>query len=451
MSDDEMMYDEDDYDYNEDGSDGDGDAGSGDDSDEGANIENQYYTSKNLIEENINAAIKSYEKVVDLENGEKGEWGFKALKKVVKLNFKINNIDAMITKYKQFLTYIKSAVTSNYSEKGINSIVDLVSTSPDLDMMQQVYDITLKALVEAKNERVWFRTSLKFAKLLFDKEEYNRLSKILRELHKSCENQDGTDDQKKGSQLVDIYALEIQMCTATKNNKKLKELYQKALEIKSAINHPRIMGIIRECGGKMHLSEKEWEKAHTDFFEAFKNYDEAGSPRRIQCLKYLVLANMLALSTINPFDSTEAKPYKNHAEITAMTNLVGAYERHDIANFEKILRDNRKTIMDDAFIRMYIEDLLRNIRTQVLLKLLQPYTRIRIPFISKELNIPPVEVEALLVSLILDNKIRGAIDQVNQQLDLDASLSSHYHKYRAIDKWGGQISNLQATVISRLT
>ena len=34
-----------------------------------------------------------------------------------------------------------------------------------------------------------------------------------------------------------------------------------------------------ECGGKMHLREGEFSKAHTDFFEAFKNYDESGSPR----------------------------------------------------------------------------------------------------------------------------------------------------------------------------
>jgi COP9 signalosome complex subunit 2 len=444
--DDDMMYDEDYDDVDDDG----GDDGGEDAESEGVEIENQYYNSKALIEDSIPDAIKSYEKVVDLENGEKGEWGFKALKKIVKLNFKTGKFEGMVSKYRLFLTYIKSAVTSNYSEKGINSVLDLVSSSPDLDLIQQVYDITLRSLLEAKNERVWFRTNLKFAKLLFEKEEYNRLAKILRELHKSCEHPDGTDDQKKGSQLVDIYALEIQMYTATKNNKKLKDLYQKALEIKSAIPHPRIMGIIRECGGKMHMSEKEWEKAHTDFFEAFKNYDEAGSPRRIQCLKYLVLANMLALSTINPFDSTEAKPYKNDPEIVAMTNLVGAYERHDIAAFEKILKDNRKTIMDDSFIRMYIEDLLRNIRTQVLLKLLQPYTRIRIPFISKELNIPSADVEALLVSLILDNKIRGAIDQVNQQLELDAAMSSHYHKYKAIDKWSSQLNSLQQTVTSRI-
>eukprot|EP00959_Pyramimonas_sp_CCMP1952_P059883 1250865-Pyramimonas_sp.AAC.1 len=29
-----------------------------------------------------------------------------------------------------------------------------------------------------------------------------------------------------------------------------------------------------ECGGKMHMAERMWAHAHTDFFEAFKNYDE---------------------------------------------------------------------------------------------------------------------------------------------------------------------------------
>ena len=33
---------------------------------------------------------------------------------------------------------------------------------------------------------------------------------------------DGEDDLKKGTQLLEIYALEIQMYTSQKNNKKLK-------------------------------------------------------------------------------------------------------------------------------------------------------------------------------------------------------------------------------------
>lgn len=112
------------------------------------------------------------------------------------------------------------------------------------------------------------------------------------------------------------------MHTAQKNNKALKRLYEQSLRVKSAIPHPNIMGVIRECGGKMHLRENEFEQAHTDFFEAFKNYDESGSPRRITCLKYLVLASMLMKSGINPFESQEAKAYRNDKEIVAMTDLI---------------------------------------------------------------------------------------------------------------------------------
>ena len=38
---------------------------------------------------------------------------------------------------------------------------------------------------------------------------------------------DGEDDLKKGTQLLEIYALEIQMYTAQKNNKKLKVIDQR--------------------------------------------------------------------------------------------------------------------------------------------------------------------------------------------------------------------------------
>ena len=58
----------------------------------------------------------------------------------------------------------------------------------------------------------------------------------------------------------------------------------------------------------VYFSAGQWNKASEDFFESFRNYDEAGSPQRIQVLKYLVLANMLTGSEVNPFDSQETKP-----------------------------------------------------------------------------------------------------------------------------------------------
>lgn len=128
----------------------------------------------------------------------------------------------MMNRYKQLLTYIKSAVTRNYSEKSINSILDYISTSKNMDLLQNFYETTLEALRDAKNDRLWFKTNIKLGKLYFDVRDYKRLSKILKQLHTSCQNADGSDDLKKGTQLLEIYALEIQMYTAQKNNKKLK-------------------------------------------------------------------------------------------------------------------------------------------------------------------------------------------------------------------------------------
>ena len=94
-------------------------------------------------------------------------------------------------------------------------------------------------------------------------------------------------------------------------------------------------------------------------------------------------------------------------------------------------------------------DLLKNIRTQVLLKVIRPYTRIRIDFIATELNIPPHEVEPLLVALILDGQIDGHVDQVNGLLLLQRP-SADAKKYAATQKWASQLAQLQQTILTKL-
>jgi COP9 signalosome complex subunit 2 len=64
----------------------------------------------------------------------------------------------------------------------------------------------------------------------------------------------------------------------------------------------------------------------------------------------------------------------------------------------------------------------------VLIKLIKPYTRIKIGFISGELNVEPSDVESLLVSCILDSTIKGRIDQVSNNLLLALIDLFHLHK-----------------------
>jgi len=187
----------------------------------------------------------------------------------------------------------------------------------------------------------------------------------------------------------------------------------------------------------LSIAEK-WEAAQIDFFQAFLNYDEAGSPQRIQVLKYLVLAHMLMGSEINPFDSQDDDGEGEQAS-----------RERQLA--ERILAENQSTIMDDAFIRTYIDDVFKGLRTQYLIDLIQSYTRIELSFLSRHLNISVAAVEDLLMTLILDDKIPNArIDQVKQRLELDRGAYTGGtvadKRYAAMEKWSKEIAKLGSTV-----
>jgi COP9 signalosome complex subunit 2 len=166
-------------------------------------LENQYYESKTFKDKDPQKAITEFLKVVELEP-EMGEWGFKSLKQCVKVSFKAQNYDQTLKYFSQLLLFTKTAVTRNVSEKSINSILDYVSQSQDMVFMEKFYATTLEALQEQKNDRLWTKTNLKLAKLWLDRKEFSRLTKIVRLLHNSCQNDDGTDDQQKGT-LLQVY------------------------------------------------------------------------------------------------------------------------------------------------------------------------------------------------------------------------------------------------------
>lgn len=346
------------------------------------------------------------------------------------------------------MTYVKSAVTRNYSEKSINNMLDFVDKEADsplaAESMERFYSLTLQSFQSTNNERLWLKTNLKLAKLLLDRRDYGAVAKKLRDLHKACQRDDGSDDPSKGTYSLETYALEIQMFSDTRNTTQLKVLYKRALEVKSAVPHPRVMGIIRECGGKMHMSEENWAQAQSDFFESFRNYDEAGSLHRIQVLKYLLLTTMLMKSTINPFDSQETKPYKADPRISAMTELVDAFQRDDLRGYESVLQRNRG-MLDDDFIAENIDEVTRNMRTKGLVKLIAPYTRMRLSWISEQLQVSLGDVKSILGFLIVDGKIRGLMDERSDTLMIVSEADSE--RVRSMSTLRAAIGALTAAVL----
>ncbi|KAJ2813570.1 hypothetical protein H4S07_000579 [Coemansia furcata] len=441
MSDDDFMYeDEEEYEFEYEEDDGEGG--------EEVGVENRYYNAKGLRDD-FDAAIREFQTVVD-DSTSLTEWGFKATKQILKLCLREGKFDEVLSYYEKMLDYVRqSIVARNYAEKSINNMLERVSLAATPEFIQRFHQMTLAVLKETKNDRQWLRTSLRLAKILLDQHEYQTLDTLLSELRCECEDESGAVILERGTQLLEIHAMYLAMYAAREEHKRLKDTYLQCIAIKSAIPHPRIMGFICECGGKLYMSECNWEKAKSNFFDAFKNYDEAGSPQRVQVLKYLVLASLLSESEVNPLSGPEAMSYVNDPAIVAITAMVAAFECRDVVRFELTLRQNTAHIQDDPFIARYIDDLRRTLRMQALESTVQPYTRIRIDSLAKRLEIAPADAEQLLVALILDKRLRAHIDQEQGIVTLEQDTAEH-QQFEALNKWATNMESLLRSAIATI-
>merc|ERR1712039_920942 len=95
-------------------------------------------------------------------------------------------------------------------------------------------------------------------------------------------------------------------------------------------------------------------------------------------------------------------------------------EQNDIQTIDSLLTNPSYRILSDAFIRTYLQDLLRNIRLQVLQNIIRPYRCVSLKFLAGEINVDSDEVTSLLVQLILDEKIAARIDGTEGFLHVNA-------------------------------
>jgi COP9 signalosome complex subunit 2 len=219
----------------------------------------------------------------------------------------------------------------------------------------------------------------------------------------------------------------------------------------SAIVDPRVLGVVREAFGSKSMAAGDWHAAYRDFYDAFSAYQQAGSPRAVQCLRYTLLANMVANMSVDPFDSPEAKAFQRDPLIASFVQLRQAFENDDMARFDATLRDPASHILDDPTMVEHLEPLFRNFRSRIILRRVKPYRSVRLEFLASELKISSSQVEDLLVALILDGKLHGTLDQVAGVLVLTASGSSTQEKtYAALSATTSSLRRVHATVLTKL-
>jgi COP9 signalosome complex subunit 2 len=358
----------------------------------------------------------------------------------------MNSHALMVERYRAMLQYV-SSVTRNECTEAINTILDTIASATNVQVLSQMYEITLEALKSANNERLWFNTNIKLAKLYLEGEKIIEVERLIRDLKTTCQLADGRDDPDKGSFLLEVYCLEIQLCSLLQDAERMRFIYPKTLNLNAAVADPRIMGIIREEGGKMQMAECCWLEAYNEFYAAFRHFQEAGNHRARDCLKYVVLASMLSLSDINPFAAREAKAFADDPEILGMSELRQSLEASDLPRFERAVRNKRNRILDEPFLMTYLEPLRRRMREQVLINLVRPYQRVTLSFLAQELSLNDTQLESLLVDLIRNGKLTGLIDEPQGWLILTRPNSHTSDVQNELQRWTENLSQLQDQIM----
>lgn len=458
------MSDDEEYDYGSDDSvqysdDGDDDAEQQDDSK--IEIENAFYEASDLRDDNKKSALELFNKVVQLDNEleERGEpvlWRFKALQNLVTLHCELNDYTSMINTYKTMLKDMNLA-TRNECTEAIDSVLDAVGNASDEMVLKEIFEVTLTALENTNNERLWFGTNIKLAKLYLKDQAAPRIDeveKILDGLKKHCRNAAGEDDSNKANSLLECYALELQLCARTNNSMRMKEILPKTENLNAAVADPRIIGVIREEGGKMMMQDADWVGANDQLSEAFRLYQQAGQNIRAKmCLKYVALTSMLSRSEINPFDAREAKVFERDADVVAMTRLRMYLQDSDLQRFEQVLSDKKNGITDDTFLMQYIQPLRARMREKVLINLTRPYNKVKLDYLAQELRMGIAELEGMLQDIISKEELNGEIDQVNQCLVLagGGQETAADRKVKAMIAWAEALQPLMSDLPERIS
>ncbi|KAK6464082.1 hypothetical protein DFJ63DRAFT_311379 [Scheffersomyces coipomensis] len=404
------------------------DEGNGDDieEDEEVTVQNKYYSAKNLKDDSPSAAIAALKDLID--NTEQTEntvdWIFKAHKQIIKINFQNRNYNESLEFLKRIIPLLGS-VQKDYAEETLGTMINNYSTSKDSTFVSSLYTTILNSLqssnaIGINSQRLWLKININRLNSYIDSGSHEECPALFQSINEKLKE---VNESTRNAYSLEVIAAEIEYESrkSTPTLSILNNLYRRSLSITTAVTHPKILAIIKECGAKIQFHRGNYEKSRLDFYDCFKNYDVAGSSNKYRILKYVALCSLLTDSELNLFESQETRTYSQLKEYSNLLLLIKAYDSSDLNGFNKISEkmkvENDPILVDDIF-NISFNQILLKLKLKLIINYVSVYHSIRFDFIQNKLNINQAELEELLLKLIVDGKLAEyRIDYVNNYIE----------------------------------
>lgn len=210
---------------------------------------------------------------------------------------------------------------------------------------------------------------------------------------------------------LEFIIINIQYLNKVNEIDECEKLYFEAdkLNKEKIIKDNRINAIISEEAGKYFFRLEKYAQALENFKDAYKSYQDSGSARANEILKLLILCFMLQRNDEVIIDTEESKRYPDDKLLANMVELKEAFDRLDIKKINFIVMRKLALEENDFLIKDNLNDIIRNLRINYLLKKLALYANISLATIEKEMELDCNTLKCLVNQL----SSIGSIDVTN--------------------------------------
>ncbi|KAI5190393.1 26S proteasome regulatory subunit N6 [Nematocida minor] len=242
-------------------------------------------------------------------------------------------------------------------------------------------------------------------------------------------------DDKLG--LVKLFYLESKVFYALKNISKAKSSLTMSKSTATFVYCPSFLQAKIDLLSAMYAAdEKEYSISTGYIIEALDGFTlSQDQEMSVLCCRYLILIKIMNNKAVEIESLSQNKPvlqqHKDDACIKMLYEIGKCVLDRDLRKCRDIVDENVKLIESDEFLTNHLRCLCDNLIDSNILKIIEPYSNINIEYIAKVLNFNLDVIEDRLRRMILDEKIKGDIDQETMCINIQKSEDKKSHRAEA--------------------
>jgi len=166
--------------------------------------------------------------------------------------------------------------------------------------------------------------------------------------------------------------------------------------------------------GLISADEKDYATSYSYFYETFEGYrsmnetDMAGSAFKFMLFSKVM--NKQPSDCLNLINSSVSLKFQGR-DVEAMKAVAQASQQQNLLMFEKCKQAYESELLEDPVIKRHFTYLYNTLLEDNLKKIIEPYSEVQIDYVAKSIGLPMDRILQKLSEMILDENIKGTLDQ----------------------------------------